>query len=338
MATPRVAGWGEGLCAAGLMVRDCGRGARGRTGKPHTRRSPQPRTDPRTNSGHGAKRRTAQVSTTGLRSGSSQSSTCGNWSKGRQHRREMHRFARHWPSSSAERMPTAKASSTPGPFAHPSKRSCHSKKPRSSVCRPILRSRDRAEPWATAFQAPLSPHTRKVGMMRAFAPRMGIDVAKRKPDASHAGPSRQGQTRTVRQPACGHRAVAPLIEPARCPLLIPVAAVVNPARDKGFAQSQMVRNKADCSDATQLARICSVVRPEAGSPHQFRCAKSAAWSTVCRWSMTCNGRSAKGWKPMLAMRRWPHPSTRTWSGSNPVSDCSEARSSVPQSSMRMRSC
>jgi transposase len=43
-------------------------------------------------------------------------------------------------------------------------------------------------------------------------------------------------------------------------------AVVNPARVKGFAQSQMVRNKTDRSDATLLARFCSVVRPEAWQP------------------------------------------------------------------------
>lgn len=45
-----------------------------------------------------------------------------------------------------------------------------------------------------------------------------------------------------------------------------VVAVVNPARVKGYAQSQMQRNKTDRSDAVLLARFCATVRPEPWQP------------------------------------------------------------------------
>lgn len=43
-------------------------------------------------------------------------------------------------------------------------------------------------------------------------------------------------------------------------------SVVNPARVKGFAQSELVRNKTDRSDASLLARFCSALRPELWQP------------------------------------------------------------------------
>jgi transposase len=39
-------------------------------------------------------------------------------------------------------------------------------------------------------------------------------------------------------------------------------SVVNPARIKGFAQSELVRNKTDRADAALLARFCQLMRPE----------------------------------------------------------------------------
>lgn len=43
-------------------------------------------------------------------------------------------------------------------------------------------------------------------------------------------------------------------------------SVVNPARIKGFAQSQMQRNKTDQLDAALIARFCQQQQPEAWSP------------------------------------------------------------------------
>jgi len=43
-------------------------------------------------------------------------------------------------------------------------------------------------------------------------------------------------------------------------------SVVNPARVKGFAQSELVRNKTDRSDATLLARFCAALEPEVWEP------------------------------------------------------------------------
>jgi transposase len=43
-------------------------------------------------------------------------------------------------------------------------------------------------------------------------------------------------------------------------------SVVNPARVKGFAQSELSRNKTDRTDARLLARFCAALRPERWQP------------------------------------------------------------------------
>ena len=48
-------------------------------------------------------------------------------------------------------------------------------------------------------------------------------------------------------------------------------SVVNPARVKGYAQSELLRNKTDRIDAALLARFCQSHRPAAWTP------PSAAW-------------------------------------------------------------
>lgn len=45
-----------------------------------------------------------------------------------------------------------------------------------------------------------------------------------------------------------------------------ITCVVNPARVKGFAQSELVRNKTDRADAALLARFCETIRPAAWTP------------------------------------------------------------------------
>jgi transposase len=51
-----------------------------------------------------------------------------------------------------------------------------------------------------------------------------------------------------------------------------VVSVVNPARIKGFAQSELVRNKTDRANAALLARFCQTMRPEpwAAPPPEVR--------------------------------------------------------------------
>jgi transposase len=60
-------------------------------------------------------------------------------------------------------------------------------------------------------------------------------------------------------------------------------SVVNPARVKGFAQSQMARNKTDRADTRRCSRTlpapCSL-RP--GSPRRPRCVSSGRWWSGCR--------------------------------------------------------
>jgi len=45
-----------------------------------------------------------------------------------------------------------------------------------------------------------------------------------------------------------------------------VVSVVNPARTKGFAQSELSRNKTDALDAAMIARFCKAVQPEPWTP------------------------------------------------------------------------
>jgi transposase len=41
-----------------------------------------------------------------------------------------------------------------------------------------------------------------------------------------------------------------------------LVSIVNPARVKGYAQSEMVRNKTDRADAALLARFCAALQPQ----------------------------------------------------------------------------
>lgn len=45
-----------------------------------------------------------------------------------------------------------------------------------------------------------------------------------------------------------------------------IVSVVNPARIKGFAQSELARNKTDRADAALLARFCAAMRPSVWTP------------------------------------------------------------------------
>ncbi|HEY9100427.1 MAG TPA: IS110 family transposase [Thiobacillus sp.] len=45
-----------------------------------------------------------------------------------------------------------------------------------------------------------------------------------------------------------------------------IVSVVNPARIKGFAQSELARNKTDCADAALLARFCAAMNPSVWTP------------------------------------------------------------------------
>lgn len=53
--------------------------------------------------------------------------------------------------------------------------------------------------------------------------------------------------------------------------------VVNPARIKGFAQSEWARNKTDRADATLLARFCAAMRPQAWTPPSKVYRELRAW-------------------------------------------------------------
>lgn len=54
-------------------------------------------------------------------------------------------------------------------------------------------------------------------------------------------------------------------------------SVVNPARVKGYAQSELLRNKTDRIDAALLARFCQALRPAAWTP------PSPAWRELRGW-------------------------------------------------------
>ncbi|SMC28623.1 Transposase [Andreprevotia lacus DSM 23236] len=54
-------------------------------------------------------------------------------------------------------------------------------------------------------------------------------------------------------------------------------SIVNPARIKGFAQSELSRNKTDSVDAALLARFCSVMQPECWTPPPAEYRTLRAW-------------------------------------------------------------
>jgi len=54
-------------------------------------------------------------------------------------------------------------------------------------------------------------------------------------------------------------------------------SVVNPARIKAFAQTQMARAKTDKADATLIARFCALHRPEAWKPPAPEASELQAW-------------------------------------------------------------
>lgn len=54
-------------------------------------------------------------------------------------------------------------------------------------------------------------------------------------------------------------------------------SVVNPARIKGFAQSELARNKTDRADAALLLRFCAAMQPSLWTP------PSAAWRELRAW-------------------------------------------------------
>lgn len=54
-------------------------------------------------------------------------------------------------------------------------------------------------------------------------------------------------------------------------------SVVNPAQIKGFAQSELSRNKTDRADAQLIARFCRALTPQSWSPKPFHIRELQAW-------------------------------------------------------------
>ncbi|MEK1906014.1 MAG: IS110 family transposase [Pseudomonas sp.] len=79
-------------------------------------------------------------------------------------------------------------------------------------------------------------------------------------------------------PVC-MEATGPYSEPAAIALsdMGMAVSVVNPARVKGFAQSEMLRNKTDRVDAALLARFCAVMQPEPWTPPSLPHRQLRAW-------------------------------------------------------------
>ena len=79
-----------------------------------------------------------------------------------------------------------------------------------------------------------------------------------------------------------------------------VVSVVNPARVKGFAQSELVRNKTDRADASLLARFGQTMQPEPLG-QRIRCSDEGRWlSTEGRHRcMHAQARAAGLWHPQV---------------------------------------
>lgn len=141
-----------------------------------------------------------------------------------------------------------------------------------------------------ALHALASPHTRKVGTMDSLIHFwLGIDVSKKKLDVALLDERGKSKQRVFDNDAAGFaqlghwlkargacaadtrvcmEATGPYSEACATGLSDAgwVVAVVNPARVKGFAQSQLLRNETDRADATLLARFGAQMAPEPWHP------------------------------------------------------------------------
>jgi len=54
-------------------------------------------------------------------------------------------------------------------------------------------------------------------------------------------------------------------------------SVVNPARIKGFAQSELIRKKTDKLDAGIIARFCLAMKPETWTRHHVKSGLNEHW-------------------------------------------------------------
>ena len=128
---------------------------------------------------------------------------------------------------------------------------------------------------------------------------VGIDVSKKKLDLvlMQAG---KGKSKVFANNAAGHAQLGRWLLQHRCepqsthvcmeatgPYSEPVAlaladagwkvSVVNPARIKGYAQSELSRNKTDRADAGVLARFCAATKPELWEPPAREVRQLRAW-------------------------------------------------------------
>ncbi|OYW20544.1 MAG: IS110 family transposase [Burkholderiales bacterium 12-64-5] len=118
---------------------------------------------------------------------------------------------------------------------------------------------------------------------------VGIDVSKRKLDVAALDERSKLKTHVFANDAKGHAQLVPWLQgrglrpdnahicleatgPYSESLAIVLAdggwpvSVVNPAQVKGFAQSELSRNKTDRADAALLARFCAAMRPALWQP------------------------------------------------------------------------
>lgn len=127
----------------------------------------------------------------------------------------------------------------------------------------------------------------------------GIDVSKRKLDTVliHEG---KLKSKVFDNTPSGHRTMLNWLEahgakaesshicleatgPYSEPVALAIAtagwkvSVVNPARVKGFAQSELTRNKNDQVDAALLARFCAALQPDAWTPPRPEWRELRAW-------------------------------------------------------------
>ncbi len=128
---------------------------------------------------------------------------------------------------------------------------------------------------------------------------VGIDVAKKKVDL-FAVLQDKGKAKVFDNTAAGHReiqrwlgergfvpasthvcmeATGPYSESLATALVAGgwKVSVVNPARIKGFAQSELARNKTDRADAALLARFCQAMRPALWVPPSAAFRQLRAW-------------------------------------------------------------
>lgn len=81
-----------------------------------------------------------------------------------------------------------------------------------------------------------------------------------------------------------------------------VVSVVNPARIKAYAESQLNRTKTDAGDAALIADFCRTQQPEAWTPPPLNSRNCKPWCVIWKTCKTCVNKKSIVVKPVSLLK------------------------------------